>query len=157
MLFRSQLLALDRYHGFGRDLLIRSCLTDLLVHLNSALMEIGQPPVVSVRQNRMIEDIIAYIDDHLEEKIQIDDLADKFYLSKFHLSRKFREQTGTTLYRFIQKKKLIHAKELLLMDLPVIEVSQLCGFGDSSTFFRAFRNEYGMTPRQFYTLSCPVE
>ena len=148
-----RLLAITHAQGFGRDLLIRCCLTELLVNLIRDMQNSDRQPLEFVRRNLVIEGVIAYIDGHLDEKIQIDDLAAKFYLSKFHLSRKFREYTGTTIYRFIQQKKLIQARELLLLNTPAGEVSHLCGFGDSSTFYRAFRSEYGMTPRQFYSLS----
>jgi AraC-like DNA-binding protein len=48
------------------------------------------------------------------------------------------------------QKKLIEAKELIIKKTPITEVYKQCGFGDYSNFFRAFKNEYGVTPKQFY-------
>jgi len=146
----NELLNLENYQGFGSDLINKACLTQFLVLINSEMLNISQQPKVDVRKSRVIEGVIEYINSHLEEQLRIDDLADRFFLSKFHLSREFREQTGTTLHRFILQKKLIQAKELILRHLSITDVYQQCGFGDYSNFFRAFRNEYGMTPKQFY-------
>ncbi len=146
----NQLIDLEHYQGFGSDLLNRACLTELLILINNEMLNISQRPKVEVRKSQVIEAVIDYINSHLEEELRIDDLAERFFLSKFHLSREFREQTGTTLHRFILQKKLIQAKELILRHLSITDVYQQCGFGDYSNFFRAFRNEYGMTPKQFY-------
>ena len=145
-----QILNLQQYKGYGSELLTRSCLTELLVHLNIEMLNISMQPDPEVRRSQTIEDAISYIGEHLEDQLSIDDLAEHFYLSKFHLSREFRKQTGSTLHHFILQKKLILAKELILQRLPITEVHKRCGFGDYSNFFRAFRNEYDLTPRQFY-------
>jgi AraC-like DNA-binding protein len=152
-IFRSllnRLLALKGYTGFGQDLYPRTLITELLLIINEEMALIGQRQRVEVRKNRLIDGIIEYIANHLEEEIKIDDLAELFFLSKFHLCREFKNNTGTTLHRYIVQKKLIHAKELILEHLPITEVYQQSGFGDYSNFFRAFRNEYNMTPKQYY-------
>ena len=146
----SQLISQQGYDGFGSDLLSRACMTELLVLINIEMLNIDTQPTVEVRKSQMIEDVIDYINDHLDEPLHIDDLAENFFLSKFHLSRQFGRQTGTTLHRYILQKKLILAKELILQHLPITDVYQQCGFGDYSNFFRAFRHEYSMTPKQFY-------
>lgn len=146
----TQLLELDDANSFGRDLLKNAFLTQLLVLLNQIMLKQGQSQTVEVRKSRRIEAIIDYINENLEKTIQIDDLAEKFYVSKFHLSREFKEQTGATLHRYIVQKKLILAKELILQGKPITDVYQSCGFGDYSNFFRVFRHEYDMTPKQYY-------
>lgn len=145
----AQILALQDATSFGRDLMIHACLTQLLVLVNNEVLSAGTRPSVDVRRNQLIEDVLAYIGDHLEESLQIADLADVFFLSKFHLARQFQRQTGTTIHRFIIQKKLILAKELIQQGIPVGEVYLRCGFGNYSSFFRAFRSEYSLTPRQY--------
>jgi len=146
----SQIISQQDYTGFGHDLLTPACMTELLVLLNIEMLNIETRPTVEVRKSQMIEDVIDFINDHLDEPLRIDDLAEHFYLSKFHLSRQFSRQTGTTIHRYILQKKLILAKELILQHLSITDVYQQCGFGDYSNFFRAFRHEYSMTPKQFY-------
>lgn len=153
--FRSllnRLLSLKDYTGFGADLYPKTLITEMLLYITEEMMMINQRQRVEVRKNRLIDGIIEYISNHLDEEIKIDDLAELFFLSKFHLCREFKNNTGTTLHRFIVQKKLIHAKELILEHLPITEVYQQSGFGDYSNFFRAFRNEYNMTPKQYYEL-----
>lgn len=146
----NKLTALKHYTGFGEDLYPRMYVTELLLFLNEELVQVRKSHQIDVRKNQLIDSMIRYINEHIDEDIKIDELSDIFFLSKFHLCREFKNQTGTTLHRYIIQKKLIHAKELILKNLPIIEVYQKAGFGDYSNFFRAFRNEYNMTPRQFY-------
>ena len=56
---------------------------------------------------------------------------------------------GTSIYRFIQKKRLLVARQLIAQGRRPNEVHSLCGFGDYTGFYRAFKAEYGMTPREF--------
>ena len=71
------------------------------------------------------------------------------FISKYHLLRKFEAQVGTTVHRYILQKRLLNAKQLLAGGLAPSEVCTYCGFGDYANFYRAFRAEYGTTPRQY--------
>jgi AraC-like DNA-binding protein len=146
----NKLLNLAEFKGFGHDIYYKTYVTELLLLLNEEMMRVNQRPKVEVRKNRLIDNVINYIETHIEEEIPIDTLAEVFFLSKFHLCREFKDQTGTTLHRFMIQKKLILAKDLIMQHLPITEVYQQSGFGDYSNFFRAFRNEYHMTPKQYY-------
>lgn len=146
----NKLLNLKSYTGFGQDLYPRTYLLEILLFLNEEITLVKQRPKIEVRKDRLIDAVIEHIGEHIEEEIKIDNLTEVFFLSKFHLCREFKNQTGTTLHRYIIQKKLIRAKELILKNIPITEVYQKAGFGDYSNFFRAFRNEYNMTPRQYY-------
>lgn len=146
----NKLLNLAEFKGYGYDIFYKTYLTELLLLLNQEMLAGKSRQRVTVQKNRLIDNVITYIENHLDEEIPIDSLAEVFFLSKFHLCREFKEQTGTTLHRFMTQKRLILAKELILQHLPITEVYQQSGFGDYSNFFRAFRNEYNITPKQFY-------
>lgn len=146
----NKLILMERFQGSGRELLYRSYITELMVYVNQLTFNENDRLDVDVKKNNLIDSIMDYINSHLEEDITIDALSEHTYLSKFHLSREFKKHTGTTLHRYILQKKLIAAKELILTDIPITQVYEQCGFGDYSNFFRAFKNEYGMTPKQFY-------
>jgi len=145
---------LDKLHyqnmedGFGADLLPKALLTELMIELNRMSFEEDklQP---QVKKNQLIDSVISFINEHLEEEINMDQLAAEFFISKYHLSREFKKYTGTTLYRFVVQKRLIKAKGLILEGNPITSVYEECGFGDYSNFFRAFKNEYGLTPKEF--------
>lgn len=144
-----KLRQLERYKGIGQDLLPTIYMGELMVALNQMSFRREEILEPQVKKNQLIESLMAYISEHLEEELKIDDLADAFYISKYHLSREFKKYTGTTLYRYVVQKRLILAKDLILEGHPITTVFSRCGFGDYSNFFRAFKNEYDMTPKEF--------
>lgn len=147
-----KLHSLVNYNGMGRELLYRAYITELLVSINNYLFYNNKNVNTPIVKNNLTDNIVQYINSHLDENIQIDDLAEEFFISKFHLLREFKKHSGTTIHKFIMQKRLIHAKELILEGQPIIQVYEQCGFGDYSNFFRAFKNEYGITPKEFYIL-----
>ena len=148
----NKLLKLENYSGMGLELLYRAYVTELLILLNNLLFFNTERFNISFEKSNLIEEMIDYINSHLEETITIEELSQQFYLSRFHLLREFKKYSGTTLHKFIVQKKLILAKELILQGIPINQVYERCGFGDYSNFFRAFKNEYGVTPKQFFQL-----
>lgn len=147
-----KLLNLEDYEGIGSDLLYKSYIIELMVLLNQLSFNTEPHSNIDIKKSNLIDGVIEYINEHIDGEITIDDLSECFYLSKYHLLREFKKQTGTTIHRYIVQKKLIQAKELILKQVPIISVYKQCGFGDYSNFFRAFKNEYGVTPKQFYEL-----
>lgn len=147
-----KLLSLEEYSGMGPELLYRVYIVELLITLHNILFFHHKNINILIEKNSLIDEIIQYINYHLDEEIKIDDLANHFFISKFHLIREFKKHSGTTVHKYIIQKKLILAKELILKGTPIIQVYVLCGFGDYSNFFRAFKNEYGVTPKQFFEL-----
>ena len=149
-LLLNKLINLERYNGIGLSLLYKAYITELMVYLNNLAKNDRVRLDVDTKKNNLIDEIIQYINNRIDEDITVDELSEHFYLSKLHLSREFKKYTGTTLHRYIVQKKLIEAKELILKGIPITSVYEQCGFGDYSNFFRAFKNEYGFTPKQFY-------
>ena len=90
-----------------------------------------------------------YINNHYSENVTLDLLASKFFISKYHLSREFARLTGTSVHRYIIQKRLVMAKQMLRDGHASTEVYQQCGFGDYSNFYRAFKAEYQITPREY--------
>ena len=69
--------------------------------------------------------------------------------SKYHFSRLFRQYTDTTFYKYLNQKRIAHAKQLLLdNDLPVLEIAFQCGFSNLSSFLRMFKLLTGYTPSE---------
>ena len=99
--------------------------------------------------DRVVDGVLSYINEHYNEALTLDALAERFFISKYHLLRKFEAQVGTTVHRYILQKRLLNAKQLLAGGLAPSEVCTYCGFGDYANFYRAFRAEYGTTPRQY--------
>ena len=151
LLFK-KLISMEGYKVIGYDLLCKAYIIELMVHINNLSFNDNVRLDVDIKKSNLIDGIIEYININIEEDITVDELSERFYLSKFHLSREFKKHTGTTIHRYIIQKKLIEAKELILKGISINSVYKQCGFGDYSNFFRAFKNEYGVTPKQFYEI-----
>lgn len=142
-----QLYAESQETAFGWDLLPGSLLTQLLVTVNRlALREDVSRTNISLT-SRTVAQVIDYISLNYAEPLSLDALAERFYVSKYHLSHEFQRQVGTSVYRYIQKKRLQIARHLLSQGHKPNLVYTQCGFRDYAGFYRAFRGEYGISPR----------
>ncbi len=141
---------------YGGELMKRCLLTELLLMINRVSTREGAAEELP-ETNRVVTQVIDYVADHYGESITLDLLAETFYISKYHLSHEFHRQTGTSVYRYIQKKRLMISRELLAEGRKPSEVAPLCGFGDYTLFYRAFKGEYGCSPRDFVRESQPAE
>ncbi len=142
-----QLYAESQETAFGWDLLPGSLLTQLLVTVNRlALREDVSHTNISLT-SRTVAQVIDYISLNYAEPLSLDALAERFYVSKYHLSHEFQRQVGTSVYRYIQKKRLQIARHLLSQGHKPNLVYTQCGFRDYAGFYRAFRGEYGISPR----------
>ena len=126
-----------------------------LTYLVQVLVQLNRLALQNVRTEQTqqsdssVYNILGYINDHYSEDLSLDHLANKFFISKYHLSREFQRLVGTSVHRYIVQKRLVMAKQMLSQGLPSSEVYQLCGFGDYSNFYRAFRQEYRISPKDF--------
>ncbi|MDQ4139523.1 MAG: AraC family transcriptional regulator [Bacteroidota bacterium] len=98
----------------------------------------------------MLETVLAYINNHLEENISLDELAKITGYSPYYLHRKLKEELQEPIGNFIIKQRIQAATYLLtLTDLPVSEIRLLVGYDNDSAFSRVFKSTIGITPRAF--------
>ena len=101
------------------------------------------------RSESLVNGVIAYINEHYADELTLDSLANRFFISKYHLSREFGRIAGIPVHRYITQKRLVVAKQMLSEGRPSSVICQHCGFGDYSNFYRAFRGEYGISPKAY--------
>ena len=142
---------LHMQESYGSDLLAVCSLVELMVAINQSAADRSMQSALSadMASDRVVDGVLSYINEHYNEALTLDALAERFFISKYHLLRKFEAQVGTTVHRYILQKRLLNAKQLLAGGLAPSEVCTYCGFGDYANFYRAFRAEYGTTPRQY--------
>jgi len=135
---------------YGSDILRISYFRELLVHLNRIYkVSVENSLEQDFTHNERVTEIIHYINQNLNEDLSLEMLSAKFYVSKYHLLREFKKYTGYTIHKYINQKRLILAKELLKDSKQVSEVCSKCGFGDYSNFIRAFKKEFGVSPKKY--------
>jgi AraC-like DNA-binding protein len=95
--------------------------------------------------------IVSYIENHFTEEIRLEQLQDHLHLSKFYLSKLFKEVTGVTIFDFLYQHRINQAKTLFLLDgkLSVTEAGFRVGFKHLAHFSRIFKMRVGVTPEQY--------
>lgn len=97
-----------------------------------------------------IKKSIEYIEDNLNKKIELEELAEKAFLSKYHFHRVFHGIIGEPVAEYIRKRRLTEAaKELTCSDERIIDIALKYQFGSQETFTKAFKKLYGIPPREF--------
>lgn len=95
---------------------------------------------------------MAWLETNLHRRITLEDIARELYVSKSTLSQTFHQKLGISVHRYLTQRRLIAAKTLILEGWSLENIGIQVGFSDYSTFYRAFRQEYGISPRQFRIL-----
>ena len=142
------LLEESRTPAFGQELFSLSLLLQFVIQLNR-LMPRQLEELSSSPASTLTSKLIDYINQHYPSPLSLDSLAAKFYVSKYHLSHEFHRVMGISLHRYIVLKRLVMARQLLMMGETPMGIFEQCGFQDYSNFYRAFKAEYGVSPRQF--------
>lgn len=136
--------------GFGADLIENAALTELMVMLGRSLSEGREPSSApQYRYNRIVVDLVEYINAHIQEKLTLKALAEQFFVSESYLCRVFRLETGTTVNKYITARRIGIAKALLAGGASVTEACEGSGFNDYVNFVKSFTSKVGMPPKRF--------
>ncbi|MFI3251070.1 MAG: AraC family transcriptional regulator [Eubacteriales bacterium] len=155
-LLLSKLLLVQEDARFGSDLLARAYLQQLIVDINRYHFQRNEKKEEfssSVKKSQMIEQINQYIEENLDKRLTVDELCEQVFLSKYYFMRFFKEMTGTSVYRYVMQKRLQETILLMESGTPPTTACLQCGFGDYSSFFRAFKKQFGFSPTQYFSAS----
>ena len=144
-----ELEASARSEAFGKDILTQALFQEFMVYLNRIFLEKQYIfDKKSYSYDSQIANILKYINHHLGEDLSVDALASRHYISKYHLMRKFKEETGYTLHNYVINKRLLQARTLISEGTPILKAAHESGFAEYSTFSRAYRKQFGKAPSE---------
>lgn len=134
---------------YGREILTQSLFLQFMVYLNRIFLEKQYIfDKKSYTFDSQIASILQYINHNLKEDLSVETLSARYYVSKYHLMRKFKQETGYTLHNYIVNKRLLIARTLISNGMPVTKAAQESGFAEYSTFSRAYRKQFKTNPSE---------
>lgn len=140
--------------AFGSNILKKSIMLQLMVNINRLFLGVNQNMEFNdVEYDEAIIKIINYINENISEELSIDNLSTEFFINKYYLMHKFKAQTGYSIHSYILEKRLIMANNLIRKGILAGEVCSRCGFKDYSSFVKAFKKKYGLSPKKHYKAS----
>lgn len=128
------------YEEFG------SCIDNLKISLyeNRVVNEPMQ------QEERTINGLTRYMQEHLSEEITLSVLAEEFHLNAQYISQLFKNEIGVGFLAYLTNIRLEKAKKLLLSTaLPIADVAEQSGYGDYRVFTKVFKKAEGITPSQY--------
>ena len=135
---------------FGSEILKESLFVQLMVLMNRLFLNSDKNrDIEDIQYDKTIEGVLNYINSNLENDLSIDTIASEFFISKYYLMRKFKNQIGSSIHNYVVQKSLILARSLISDGLSMSSVCSRCGFNDYSSFVRAFKKVYGVSPSNY--------
>ena len=132
---------------FGASALRDARLIELLVLVNRLARREGENGGEDTRAyDPKIARALDYISGNLGRDMSVDEIAEYAYLSKYYFMRLFKAQTGATVHAYVRQRRLLNAARLIRDGVPVSKAAEDSGFRDYSTFYRAFRDSFGVSP-----------
>ena len=133
--------------GYGREVLSAAAMLRLLVQMTKyQRREESRNPQPVNPENPRVQAMMRYMDENLAEDLDMDTLADTFYVSKYHMMRQFRQETGLSVYQYLTQRRLLHARDLIEKGTRATEACYRSGFRSYSSFTRSYARYFGTTP-----------
>lgn len=139
-----ELIDLYEKSNNGFELLCKARMLELLQVLTE-----NQKEVISEKPS-VISEIKQFIDANYEQKISLEMLERQFHYSRFHIEKEFKKITGEPVMKYYNSLRLSAARQIL-KNCSVTETAEKLGYSSVYAFSRAFKNDYGFSPRCYQT------
>lgn len=103
----------------------------------------------SIDDREQIEQIKKYINNNIENKLDLNEIAEQFYMNKYYLSHYFKKKTGFTISQYISSCKIAAAKSMLKKGFSVTETATSLSYNSDSHFVSIFKKMTGTTPKKW--------
>ncbi|MFI3238668.1 MAG: AraC family transcriptional regulator [Lachnospiraceae bacterium] len=145
--------ALDAFQnrsGLQTESTLSKTLLSLLLH--DLLDGLSLQDIGVLENYEWLMKLLIYLGEHMQDELSLDMISEEIGISKYHLSRTFKARTGYSIPTYINTVRVTQAMELLKhSDQTITEIAFSCGFESMTTFFRAFKQITGKSPKQFKT------
>lgn len=138
---------LDHNYGTASDLYRREV---MLMLFFSALAQSKRSPMADHSENAYVAQVIRYIQDCYHEPLRVEDMARYVGLNRSYLSTLFKKYTGLSPIKYLQTFRMTRAAHLLsLTKLPVTAIAYSCGYQETESFHKIFKQHTGLSPKQY--------
>lgn len=132
---------------YGRSAALALSVADVILSLNRIVYEDEHPRTLDTNAD-LIQNLTMYIDEHLAESLTLEDLAGQFYLSKYYIAHVFKARLGISVHQYLTQRRLAACRDAIISGEDISKAFLDYGFSDYSNFYRAFRKEYGISPKE---------
>ncbi len=141
------------WHTYIKELYKTDNMVKRQIYLLNILLELADsfPKIVDDYIHYPKDNVLRithYIDEHFMEPISLEQICQKFFISQSQLNRNFKNNLGMTVKVYINRKRLFYANDLLKQGESPIQIYTKCGFNDYNTFYKAYRKQFGHSPKQ---------
>ena len=134
-----------RSEAFGARAMCDAHLVQLLILLGR--LSFGDAPrATESAHDEKIAAVLSYINENLGAQLDVDALAARAHISRYHFMRLFKAQTGSSVHAYVRQRRLMRAARLIREGMSAARAAEECGFADYSAFHRAFTAAFGISP-----------
>ncbi len=137
--------------GFANTFYTETLFVEFLILLHRSIFSHDLDEVTEADADEKIQPLLSYIENNLTADLSADALSQKAFLSKYYLMRRFKTATGYSLHKYVTMKRLLYARSMLTSspERAVMDICRDSGFSDYTAFFRAFKNQFSVTPQEW--------
>ena len=135
---------------YGQEIYRKISLAEILLFVNQFFK--SSTIVYPSKTNKDFEKIlpvIKFIQSNLANNLSLDLIADQFFINKYYLESLFKKATGFSVIEYVIDRRILKARELLKLNIPVHQVGEMVGFNNTSHFIRTFKNKVGLPPKKY--------
>lgn len=135
---------------FGSHIMTTSYIMEFLVTLSRCYFDSLDMVKNDITENDITNRAIEYINENISSDLTLDKISQEMFISKFYLSKQFKQFTGLSVYQYIIKKRLTISRNLIKNGIPVTTAYSSSGFNDYSNYLKAFKREFGKNPSEYF-------
>ena len=139
-------VSISPFHG--SEFLMDAFCAQIVLYAHHASLSTMLPDGRTTK-NQLVRAALDFVSEHIQEQITLEAVAEKLFISKYHLSHAFKKHMGISLHQYIIMKRIEIAKTMILEGKPLNLVCLESGFNNYSNFFKAFRNIVGISPSEY--------